>query len=295
MLINVIILNKSLRKKIAIGNCHLLYLIEKRKQYKLRYFYLITLLLFFCSFAIQLNELPVQIKFSNKQVHIEIDSFGNIYVVSDNEIIKYNASGVLQKKFSNKRYGKIDFVDAMNPLKILVYYKDFQQILFLDNQLTETSAMISIESLGYEQTGIVCSSSNNSFWLYDKQNNELSRFNSELKSVVKTGNLNRILDLDIKPNFMQEHNNYLYLNCPNEGVLVFDIYGTFYKTIPLKKLLEFNVVNGDLFYYENKTLKQYQTKTFNTIEKQFNDTLLKTVFWQNKHFYKVYQDSLVVQ
>jgi hypothetical protein len=79
------------------------------------------------------------------------------------------------------------------------------------------------------------------------------------------------------------------------SVLVFDIYGTFYKTIPLKKLLEFNVVNGDLFYYENKTLKQYQTKTFNTIEKQFNDTLLKTVYWQNNHFYKVYQDSLVVQ
>ncbi len=261
----------------------------------MRYFYLITLLLFFCSFIIQLNEPIIHIKFSNKQVHIEIDSFGNIYVVNDNEIIKYNASGVLQKNFSNKRYGKIDFVDAMNPLKILVYYKDFQQILFLDNQLTETSAMISIETLGYEQTSLVCSSSNNSFWLYDKQNNELSRFNSDLKSLVKTGNLNRILDLDIKPNFMQEHNNYLYLNCPNEGVLVFDIYGTFYKTIPLKKLLEFNVVNGDLFYYQNKTLKQYQTKTFNTIEKQFNDTLLKTVFWLNNHFYKVYQDSLVVQ
>ena len=265
-------MNNSLKKKIEVVNCLFLYFIKKRKQCKLRYFYLITLLLFFCSFAIQLNEPLVRIKFSNKQVHIEIDSFGNIYVVNDNEIIKYNSSGVLQKNFSNKRYGKIDFVDAMNPLKILVYYKDFQQILFLDNQLTETSAMISVETLGYEQTSLVCSSANNSFWLYDKQNN-----------------------LDIKPNFMQEHNNYLYLNCPNEGVLVFDIYGTFYKTIPLKKILEFNVVNGDLFYFENKTLKQYQTKTFNTIEKQFNDTLLKTVYWQNNHFYKVYQDSLVVQ
>lgn len=288
-------MQNNLKKKIEVVNCLFLYFIEKRKQCKLRYFYLMTLLLFFCSFAIQLNEPIIHIKFSKKQVHIEIDSFGNIYVVNDNEIIKYNSSGVLQKNFSNKRFGKIDFVDAMNPLKILVYYKDFQQILFLDNQLTETSATISVETLGYEQTSLVCSSSNNSFWLYDKQNNELSRFNSELKSLVKTGNLNRILDLDTKPNFMQEHNNYLYLNCPNEGVLVFDIYGTFYKTIPLKKLLEFNVVNGDLFYYENKTLKQYQTKTFNTIEKQFNDTLLKTVYWQNNHFYKVYQDSLVVQ
>ena len=243
----------------------------------------------------QTSEPEIHIKFPEQKSNVEIDGFGNIYVINNNEIVKYNATGALQKKFSTKRYGKIDFVDAMNPLKVLVYYKDFQQIMFLDNQLTESSNMISIETLGYEQTSLVCSSSNNSFWLYDKQNNELSRFDSELKSLVKTGNLKRILDIDIKPNFMQEHNNYIYLNCPNEGVLVFDIYGTFYKTIPLKKLKEFNVVNGDVFYFENQSLKQYQAQTFNTIEKQFSDTLIKTVYWQNNRFYKVYQDSLVVE
>ena len=248
-----------------------------------------------CSFVFQTSEPEIHIKFPELNSHIEIDGFGNIYIITDNEIVKYNATGILQKKYSTKRYGKIEFVDAMNPLKVLVYYKDFQQLIFLDNQMTESSNMISVETLGYEQTSLVCSSSNNSFWLYDKQNNELSRFDSELKSLVKTGNLKRILDIDIKPNFLQENNNFIYLNCPNEGILVFDIYGTFYKTIPLKKLKEFNVVNGDVFYFENHTLKQYQAQTFNTIEKQFTDTLIKTVYWQNDHFYKVYQDSLVIQ
>jgi hypothetical protein len=155
--------------------------------------------------------------------------------------------------------------------------------------------MISLELLNHEQTGLVCSSSNNSFWIYDKQNNELSRFDSELKSILKTGNLKRILDIDVKPNFMQENNNFVYLNCPNEGILVFDIYGTFYKTIPLKKLKEFNIVNGDVFYFENHSLKQYQAQTFNTIEQKFSDTLISNVIWQNNKIYKVYQDSLVVE
>jgi hypothetical protein len=244
---------------------------------------------------LQPNDTPLQISFNEKKSHVEVDAFGNIYVINNDEIIKYNVDGVLQKKFSTKRYGKIDFVDAMNPLKVLVYYKDFQQILFLDNQLTASSNMISLESLGHEQSSLVCSSSNNSFWIYDKQNNELCRFDSELKSLVKTGNLKRILDVDIKPNYMQEHNNYVYLNCPNEGILVFDIYGTFYKTIPLKNLKEFNIVNGDVFYYDNHHLKQYQAQTFNTIEKQFTDTLITNVIWQNNKIYKVYQDSLVVE
>jgi uncharacterized protein YqkB len=240
----------------------------------------------------QPTDTPLQISFTEKKNHVEVDAFGNIYLINDNEIVKYNSLGVLQKKFSTKRYGKIDFVDAMNPLKILVYYKDFQQILFLDNQLTASSNMISLESLGHEQSSLVCSSSNNSFWIYDKQNNELCRFDSELKSLVKTGNLKRILDVDMKPNYMQEHNNYVYLNCPNEGILVFDIYGTFYKTIPLKNLKEFNIVNGDVFYYDNHHLKQYQAQTFNTIEKQFSDTLISNVIWQNNKIYKVYQRFL---
>lgn len=243
----------------------------------------------------QPTDTPLQISFTEKKNHVEVDAFGNIYLINDNEIVKYNSLGVLQKKFSTKRYGKIDFVDAMNPLKILVYYKDFQQILFLDNQLTASSNMISLESLGHEQSSLVCSSSNNSFWIYDKQNNELCRFDSELKSLVKTGNVKRILDVEMKPNYMQEHNNYVYLNCPNEGILVFDIYGTFYKTIPLKNLKEFNIVNGDVFYYDNHHLKQYQAQTFNTIEKQFSDTLISNVIWQNNKIYKVYKDSLVVE
>lgn len=248
-----------------------------------------------CSFVFQTTDPPLHIVFPEKISHVEIDGFGNIYVITDHEIVKYTALGILQKKFSTKRYGKIDFVDAMNPLKLIVYYKEFQQIMFLDNQLTASIPMISVETIGYEQTSLVCSSANNSFWIYDKQNNELVRFDAELKSIVKTGNLKRILDIDLKPNFMIERNNYVYLNCPNEGVLVFDIYGTFYKTIPLKNLKEFNVVNGDVFYFENHNLKQYQAQTFNTIEKQFTDTLIQTVYWQNDHFYKVYRDSLVVE
>lgn len=237
---------------------------------------------------------PIRIIFNKQGAHLEIDGFGNTYVINDNEILKYNADGLLQKKFSIKKYGHIDYVDAMNPLKILVYYKDFQQVLFLDDQLTQTNSIVSLETLGYEQTELICSSANNGFWIYNKQNNELIRFDADLKPMVHTGNLKRILAVDLKPTYMMEHNSFVYLNCPNEGVLVFDMYGTFYKTIPIKNVKEFNVVNGDVFYYENKSLKQYQAQTFNTVEKTFTDTLLQNVYWQNNRFYKVFNDSLVI-
>jgi len=246
-----------------------------------------------CSFVLQVTP-PVHILFTEKDSKAVVDAFGNSYVIHADEIKKYNSLGIFQKTFSNKRFGKIDEIDVSNPLKILVYYREFQQLLFLDNQLTPASTVISLETIGYEQASLVCTSLNNSFWLYNKQNNELLRFDAELKILVKTGNLKRILDLDLKPNFMREHGNYLYLNCPNEGILVFDIYGTFYKTIPIKGLKEFSVINGNIFFFDKRTLKEYQPQTFNTIEKEISDTLIKNVYWQNNAYYHIYKDSLVI-
>lgn len=259
----------------------------------------LKIVVFFCLFAgnmvvAQTNASPVHLKFSDKDSRPVIDGLGNIYVVRGDEIKKYNPAGVFLKTFSNKRYGKIEDVDVSNPLKILVYYRDFQQVLFLDNQLSLSNSVISLETIGYEQTALVCSSLNNGFWLYDKQNNELVRFDSELRQLLKTGNLKRILDVNIKPNYMREQGNYLYLNCPDEGILVFDIYGTFYKTIPIKQLKEFNIINGNVFYYERSTLKEYQPQTFNTIEKSFADSLIKNVYWKNDRYYRVYSDSLLM-
>jgi hypothetical protein len=245
------------------------------------------------AFVLQSDVAFKTILVNDKSAHIKIDDFGNTYVITKTEILKYTINGLFVKSFSAKRYGSIDFVDVTNPLKILVYYKDFQQILFLDNQLTASSNMISLENLGLEQTSLVCTSVNNSFWLFDKQNNSLLRFNEKSNQLVKIDNLKRVLDMDLKPNFLKEKNNYVYLNCPDEGILVFDMYGSFLKTLPIKKLFEFDIKNENIIYFKDNSLNEYKTKMFTTNSKPFRDSLIKTIYWQGNHFYKVYQDSVI--
>ena len=254
---------------------------------------MLSSLLIFCSFVFQTNKSFKTILLKDKNVIVKVDEFENIYVINKNEILKYNSSGNLVKSFSTKRYGSIDFVDVTNPLKILLYNKDFQQILFLDNQLTASSNMISLEDLGLEQTSLECNTANNSFWLYNKQNNSLLRYSEKSKQLVKIENITRILNVELKPNFMLERNNYLYLNCPNEGILVFDIYGSFLKTIPITHASEFEILNNRVIYFTKKTIHEYDSQTFGTATKDFSDTLLRTVYWQGENFFKVFQDSIV--
>jgi hypothetical protein len=197
-----------------------------------------------------------------KYDHFTTDNLGNVYLQKNEELVKYLPTGKLFARYSNLRLGEIGTVDATNPLKILVYYQNYQQIVFLDNQLSPNSDVISLEKMGLEQALLVCAGANNSFWVYDRQNNELLRFNENSKKIASTGNLKQVLQTELNPNFMLEHNNFLYLNSPETGVYVFDIFGSFSKIISLKEMKEFQVTENKLMYYRQGSFCKYDHQLF---------------------------------
>jgi hypothetical protein len=113
------------------------------------------------------------------------------------------------------------------------------------------------------------------------------------KPVVNTGNLNRLLRTDLKPNFIIEHNGYVYLNNPEEGVLAFDIYGTYFKTIPIKGLQHFQVKDNILIYFSDGILKSYNMKDLNQRELPFKN--VTDVRIEKENYFLQYSDSVAVK
>lgn len=196
---------------------------------------------------------------------ILVDNIGNIYSVNDFVITKYFTNHQ-QKTFSIKTYGTLESIDVSNTLRVLLFFKDFQKLLFLDSQLSPNGDVIELSQLGFEQTLLVCSSFNNGFWIYHQANNELIRFNQSLEISIRTGNLKRLFDIDIQPNFMIEHNGKLYLNDPKKGIWIFDIYGAYLKTIPLLNLSEFQLNYPYLFFLREKKMNVFDLTSFETKE-----------------------------
>lgn len=189
------------------------------------------------------------------------DNQSNIYVVKGNELTKYNKTGKLLYKYSNKNLGNIDFIDASNMMRPLVYYKNFLQVVFLDNTLSMDSEPISLDKMGYQQAQLVCTSHNNNFWLFDQQNIQLVRISKTLETVIQTGNLSVLLNLSLQPNYLLEYDNRVYLNNPTSGVLIFDIYGTYYKTFPVKQLEHFQPIGDEIYYLTENKIASYNIKT----------------------------------
>src|ERR1035437_1646446 len=59
------------------------------------------------------------------------DNLGNSYIVSGNIVEKYSPEGDFMKSYSDNNLGRISLVDAINPMKLLLFYEPFQQMVIL--------------------------------------------------------------------------------------------------------------------------------------------------------------------
>jgi hypothetical protein len=238
------------------------------------------------------GEKPVTVGVSHN--FFNTDNLGNIYLVREAELQKFNAQGKKMGRYSNLKLGDITSVDAMNPLKILLYYRDYQELVFLDNQLSTNGKTIPLEAINLEQASMVCASANNGFWVYDKRNNELVRFDETARKITNTGNLKQILSDEVVPTAMREYNSYLYLNCPGSGIYVFDVYGAFTKLLPIKNISRFQPEGDIVFYFRNGFMCSYDQRL---LEEKCDSIFVPGLLSAGVRAHKLYRsfgDSLTV-
>lgn len=259
---------------------------------KLKKTYLFILLISLCSLSFQNDTKPLVIKKTHD--FFAMDNLGNMYFITESEIMKYLANGTYFNRYSNLRLGQITSVDATNGLRVMLFYKDQQQIMFLDSQMSQKSDPVSLEQMGYEQTELVCVSANNGFWIFNKSNNELIRFDEHLKKIASTGNLKQMLQTELKPNFMTEHNGDLFLNCPEIGIYVFDIFGTFSKVISIKELKNIQVNEDIVYYLKDNKFCSYNYKLFEEVCDSFPIKKINQAWYFKNKVYLSDKDSLVV-
>lgn len=190
------------------------------------------------------------------------DNLGNVYTVSGCELKKFSPEGTLLKSFSDKSHGDIAFADASDPLKLLLFYHDFRQIIFLDNTLSLNGNIIDLDKLELLQPMLACTSYDNGFWVYEQQDFQLIRFDKNLQRTNSSGNVAQLSGIEIKPNYLVETNNMVYLNDPENGIFIFDKYGTFSKIVPFKNLTSFQIIGDNLIYSIGSQLIEYNFKTF---------------------------------
>jgi hypothetical protein len=226
------------------------------------------------------------------------DQFGNLYIIKNVELKKVDFENNQEKNYSNSLFGKISTVDVSDPFRTLLFYKDFNKIVFLDKNLSEIISHIILDDLGYYNVLSACQSVNGGFWLFDQSLSQLVYVDKNRNTVKKSSQLSDLLGQNIeqKQVFMLEKNDYIYLGINGEGVLLFDNYGTYLKTFPLLNSGVFQVSNGIISYHKEGKLYFYNTNNFteNNITLPKHDCIQvrienKRLFMQTKEKIFIYQ------
>ena len=100
-------------------------------------FSLLTVLLFSNGLAqnSRLETKLLQTQILTDKVFKGFDGLGNEYFVKNNVFMKQSETESWEYK--NVALGKISAVDIINPLKIVLFYEDFNSVVLLDNQLNK--------------------------------------------------------------------------------------------------------------------------------------------------------------
>lgn len=189
-----------------------------------------------------------------------VDNLDNLYLLTRaRELVKYDAQFKWVGNHRNQVLGPLRQVDVTNPLQLLLFYAENAVLLQLDNMLYTTNRF-EIGRLNLSENSLVCRSFDNNIWLYDARAFRLRKLANDLRVVVEGEWLQNKLQTALSPTDLIESGERLYLNDPEVGILVFDLYGAYLKTLPITGQETLQVYQGKLYYSQGDQLFYYDTQ-----------------------------------
>lgn len=196
-----------------------------------------------------------------------VDNLDNIYLLSStNQVKKLNANGDSMAVYNNvKRYGQATLIDVSNPLKVLLYYRDFATIVMLDRFLNEVNT-IDLRKQNIFQARAVGQSFDNKVWVYDEVENKLKKVDEEGKLMQETPDFRQLFGSAPSPQKIFDQDRYVYLYDSAQAVFVFDYYGSLKNKILIQGWKNFKVAGRYIFGSKDNKLLRYDISSFRTDE-----------------------------
>ena len=208
------------------------------------------------------------------KTYVGFDGLGNNYYIKDNVFSKQNESQTWEYK--NVALGKITSVDFVNPMKIVVFYEDFNTIITLDNQLNEIQKLNLFDIDNTIFASKVGMASQDQFWIYNALTQQMVLFDY-LKNTSK--NIGNPIRESIKYT-QSDFNNFYWIDEINNWYSI-DIFGKVTLLANIPPFEKIQIIDADkllfsrdniLYCLNNKMKSVYEIEI---VEKSFQNYYYK--------------------
>lgn len=183
--------------------------------------------------------------------YVGFDNLGANYFVTDNAFYKEKERKLLQ--YQNISFGKIDKADLINPMNLLLFYKDFNAVVFLDNQLNEIRRINFSDFPEPLTVTAAGNASQNRLWIYNSINQQIGLFDFLKNNVV-------YLAQPLKGNIVHYETDFNHFHWIDESGNRFscDLFGKIISVgrFPVEAKTQF-VSDTSMIYLKNKELRHF--------------------------------------
>jgi hypothetical protein len=199
--------------------------------------------------------------------YFTVDNLDNVYLITNsNQLKKINSKGDSVGVFNDvKRYGNVSSVDVTNPLKALLYYKNFTTVVVLDRFLN-TRNTINFRKQGIFSVRSIATSYDNNIWLFDEQDYKLKKINDEGRQLQETTDFRMLFDSVPSADAVIDKDNFIYLYDSAKGFYIFDYYGAFKNRLPFLNWRDVAVSEKNMYGFCNNKLFSYQLNSLSLKE-----------------------------
>ena len=251
-------------------------------------------ILLFISISIFAQE-SIETKFIKKtpliaETLISVDNFGTTYYL-ENDVFHKNVNNN-SITYNNLQLGTLYSANVFNPLKINLFYKDFNTVIILDNRLAEIFKIDFSTLSPYKNVTHISTGHDNAIWVFNQDLQKLELFDYKTKTTRAQTVPVQSEVLDIKSNYNScwlltenylyvynyfgslvkkvKNNGYTALVESNENIILKKDDALFFikknkdEILPIitPNLLinQFFVTNETLYIYNSEILQQFQLK-----------------------------------
>ena len=210
-------------------------------------------------------------------VDFTVDNLDNIYILnSRNQVKKLNSNGDSVAIYNDvKKFGQATLIDVSNPLKVLLYYKDFTTVVVLDRFLNAVN-IIDLRKQNIFQVKAIGQSYDNKLWVYDELEGKLKKIDEDGKLLQETPDFRLLLGQAPTPVKIFDENKYVYLYDSLKGVYVFDYFGSLKNNIMIDHWQNFKVAGKYIFGTRLDMLYRYEISSFRLDEWKIPEEIYKS-------------------
>ncbi len=232
--------------------------------------------------------------FPGNFTYFTVDNLDNVYLLSStDQLIKIDPNGDNMVFNELRKYGKLFSIDATNPLKVLLYYKNFSTIVVLDRNLTVRNT-INLRKQSIINVKTIAASYDNNIWLFDEGDAKLKKINDNGDILLETVDFRNLFDTIPSPTQIVDRDKFVYLYDIARGFYTFDYYGTLKNKVPLLNWTNTDVFANTFYGFSDSSLYQYKQGSLNLKEYKlpvsFNNALQIKI--GNNRLYVLYKEGL---